>query len=234
MPEALYFRRLATELRRRAARAAVSQVGPACDGLRRHLLSTLDSPPGDKLSFLAPPVFEALFEWEPDAAPLRDVPFLHDDLKDALAHPSAAYAEEAFPLDRHPYVHQRKAWRELIEVEKQSVVVTTGTASGKTECFLVPILNDLAVERAESGKNSPLVGVRALFLYPLNALINSQRERLLAWTSAFGDQVRFCLYNGNTPEHPPKGREQSKTPSEVLSRKALRFQPPPILGKSVV
>lgn len=55
--------------------------------------------------------------------------------------------------------------------------MTSGTGSGKTECFMVPVLEDLYRELHENG-NNPLIGVRALFLYPLNALINSQRERL--------------------------------------------------------
>src|SRR5690606_29875117 len=107
-------------------------------------------------------------------------------------------------------------------------VVTTGTASGKTECFLVPILNDLARERARASTPSPLVGVRALFLYPLNALINSQRDRLLSWTSRFDDPVRFCLYNGNTPDS-VKAATQRELPNEILSRTTLRDTPPPIL-----
>src|SRR3546814_9834070 len=49
----------------------------------------------------------------------------------------------------------------------------------KTECFLVPMLDDLVRESAEQG---PLTGVRALMLYPLNALIASQEKRLTAWT----------------------------------------------------
>ena len=44
-----------------------------------------------------------------------------------------------------------------------------------------------------------LTGVRALFLYPLNALIKSQRDRLTAWSEPFGGHIRYCLYNGDTP-----------------------------------
>src|SRR5690606_40160581 len=58
----------------------------------------------------------------------------------------------------------------------ESLVVASGTGSGKTECFLVPILNSLA--RALDDQKEPIVGVRALMLYPLNALINSQREQI--------------------------------------------------------
>src|SRR5690625_7588756 len=74
-------------------------------------------------------------------------------------------------------------------------MVTSGNGSGKTECFLLPILEDLYQEYQANGKQ-PLVGVRAIFLYPLNALINSQQERLQAWTQPFGQGIRYCLYNG--------------------------------------
>ena len=91
---------------------------------------------------------------------------------------------------------------------------------------MVPILNDLAREYEANGFEK-LVGTRALFLYPLNALINSQRERLRAWTEAYDDGVRFCLYNGNTEEN--KHRDQGKYANEVLTRKVLRASPAPLL-----
>lgn len=75
---------------------------------------------------------------------------------------------------------------------------------------MVPVLEDLYRELHENG-NNPLVGVRALFLYPLNALINSQRERLDAWTRGFGTGIRYCLYNGNTENlHASVKSEQAK------------------------
>lgn len=63
---------------------------------------------------------------------------------------------------------------------------------------------------------------------PLNALINSQRERLRAWTHAFGRDIRFCLYNGNTPERLPSDQAK-RHPNEVQDRRTLRDAPPPIL-----
>ncbi|WP_256127195.1 hypothetical protein [Escherichia coli] len=94
---------------------------------------------------------------------------------------------------------------------------------------MVPVLEDLYRELHENG-NNPLVGVRALFLYPLNALINSQRERLDAWTRGFGTGIRYCLYNGNTENlHASVKSEQAKRPNEVLSREKMREEPAPIL-----
>jgi hypothetical protein len=125
-----------------------------------------------------------------------------------------------------PYRHQLEAWQILGQDKPQSVVVTSGTGSGKTECFMVPILDQLA--RAHAQRGSKLIGVQALFLYPLNALIQSQRERLNAWTSSFGDGLRFCLYNGLTPQKQPQGlRDQLR--NEVLDRESLRAAPPPLL-----
>jgi ATP-dependent helicase YprA (DUF1998 family) len=93
---------------------------------------------------------------------------------------------------------------------------------------MVPILEDLIRERERTLK--PLVGVRALFLYPLNALINSQQERLDAWTRRFGEDVRFCLYNGKTEEKASQVRkEQQGKPNQVLSRERMRQEPAPIL-----
>lgn len=222
-----FFSSLTDELAERAARATASQIGPASRGLLRYLQDSLSSPPGSSSSFLAPPVFEALFDWERYPATLEQVPFLNKRLVDAMDRPPAELSRYRFPRDRQPFVHQLRAWQLLRRVEGRSVVVRTGTASGKTECFLVPILDDLACE-LDNSSGEPLKGVRALFLYPLNALINSQRQRLLAWTHGFGGRIRFSLYNGTTRKSVP-AYDQARSPTEVLSRKGLWDHPPPIL-----
>jgi replicative superfamily II helicase len=134
-------------------------------------------------------------------------------------------SEYRFPSDRHPYSHQLRTWELLSAEAKKSAIVTSGTGSGKTECFLVPILNRLIQEHSSVGE--PLIGVRALFLYPLNALINSQRDRLKAWTYGLKDSIRFSLYNGMTPEALPV--TQAQIGCELRDRKTLRKTPPPIL-----
>ena len=223
-----HFERLSRELSTRAARALLGQLGLTSDALREHLRWVFERPAGKPGSFLAEPVFEATFPWETVKQQMGDLSgtLLHADLVAAMDRPPGGLAEHRFGADRHPYVHQLGAWRALQERPRRSVVVTSGTGSGKTECFLVPILDDLAHERTPG---VPLVGARALFLYPLNALINSQRERLRAWTAGFRGDVRFCLYNGDTPESGVPAREQRRLPQEVLSRAVLRQLPPPLL-----
>lgn len=222
------FSNLTRELKRRAARAYVSNYTVRSDVLRRELLASLDGPLGAPESLLAPPVFETMFGWQPSGHRLEAMahPALHPRLIQSLDQPPAEYADQRFGRDWFPYQHQAEAWRHLLADDPRSVVVSSGTGSGKTECFLVPILQDLT--QAAEAQGSALQGIRALALYPLNALINSQRQRLRAWTWGLGGQVRFCLYNGNTPTEVPADRQRAAGP-EVLDRKQLRRDPPPIL-----
>ena len=224
-----YFSSLLPELATRATRATVSRLGFSNSALRAYLTEFFSASYGEHGCFLGDPVFEATFGWEEADATMESLApsLLMTALVDALDRPGGRKDDDyRFPRTAHPYRHQLESWRILGAEKPQSVVVTSGTGSGKTECFMVPILNQLAREHTARGVK--LVGVEALFLYPLNALIQSQRERLNAWTSAFGDGVRFCLYNGLTPQT-EKQFYRNATPNQVVDREVLRAAPPPIL-----
>jgi len=163
------------------------------------------------------------------------------DLSGSLLHPKVFDAltgkegnEYHFAPTILPYCHQLESWQHLTAEDTRSVLVTSGTGSGKTECFLVPLLNDLAKE--VDNATDRLSGVRAIMLYPLNALIASQRERLRCWTAPFQGSIRFGLYNGMTPEdlreHDRKA-EAIRHPEEVIDRKTIRTNPPQILVTNV-
>jgi len=204
---------------KRSIESTASILGLTDPALRNHVISQFrDHQNGN--AFLADPVFESTFPWEAGASTMQD-------LSGDLLLPSLVDSMDSggFSKTLYPHKHQVEAWNTLLNDQK-SIVVTSGTGSGKTECFMVPILNDLAHEYENNGLEQ-LVGIRALFLYPLNALINSQRERLRAWTEAYDDGVRFCLFNGNTEEF--KHKDQGKFPNEVLTRKILRASPSPML-----
>ncbi|MDL9947325.1 DUF1998 domain-containing protein [Gordonia sp. ABSL11-1] len=106
-----------------------------------------------------------------------------------------------------PYTHQATAL-EAIARDGRSLVVTTGTGSGKTETFLLPMLAKLAEEAANRPASFGTPAVRALVLYPMNALVNDQlgRLRLLLGddrvTSQFdrwaGRPPRFARYTSRT------------------------------------
>ena len=221
-----YFRNLIDQSLARTREATLSVLGISNNGLRRHLAEAMTDELGAEGCFLAPPVFEHTFGWEESPKILSDLEgnllssTLLSNLQDAHAY--------QFPRTARPYAHQLQAWHALLDSSPKSAVITSGTGSGKTECFMVPMLEDLIREHAQ--KQQPLVGVRALFLYPLNALINSQQERLDAWTRQFGGDIRFCLYNGKTEESASQVRkEQREKPNQVLSRELMRKEPAPIL-----
>jgi DEAD/DEAH box helicase domain-containing protein len=224
-----YFKNMLGLLAERAATSTVSWLGFANVPLRRHLREVFARHYGDSGSYVGDPAFEAVFGWTAADTPMAELEgaLLAPQLVDSMANPRANdLPEYRFPRERYPYAHQLEAWKTLAQPDPRSVVVASGTGSGKTECFLVPILDRLIRERQSIGGR--LIGVRALFLYPLNALINSQRDRLRAWTSAFDEDIRFCLYNGLTPEA-VRSNEAAQHPSEVLDRRTLRAVPPPIL-----
>ena len=113
-----------------------------------------------------------------------------------------------------PYEHQYKSWKALLneqspEGKPLSICVTTGTGSGKTECFMMPLVHDLS-QRAMQNQ------VQALFLYPLNALMEDQKERLEALLAGTG--LTYTVYNGDLPEREPNATDFSPE-AEKLRRK---------------
>ena len=90
---------------------------------------------------------------------------------DGVLHPSFKdlCSSEALPYNRPLYLHQDQAIERVVQGGRNTVVAT-GTGSGKTEAFLIPIFDHLLRERATGTLHRP--GVRALLLYPMNALAN--------------------------------------------------------------
>lgn len=148
-----------------------------------------------------------------------------------LAPGFAKLETDALPLGRPLYVHQERAIRKV--AAGRNVLVATGTGSGKTESFLLPILDSLVREQ-ERGELGP--GVRALLLYPMNALANDQMKRLRQVLARY-PQITFGRYTGDTQEDPRKARElfgelnigEEILPNELLSRQEMRDRPPHLL-----
>jgi len=224
-----YFSELLPVLAERSKLGVIGRLGFDNVPLRHHLTEMFNRPYGEPGAFLADPAFEAVFGWRGADQKMGDLSgsLLTPALVQAMDNPPEKLKKDyRFAREQHPYRHQLEAWQILARTTPQSLVVASCTGSGKTECFMVPLLDHLARLHAE--QKSRLIGVRALFLYPLNALINSQRERLRAWTHAFDGDVQFCLYNGTTPEE-LRESERAEHPNEARDRKSLRNSPPPIL-----
>ncbi len=104
----------------------------------------------------------------------------------------------AVPSTRLLYEHQKESILQAQsrgeDGESPALVVTAGTGAGKTECFLLPILNDLL----EDSGSRP--GVKCIILYPMNALVNDQVDRLYSWLRG-QVAVRVFHFTSETPEN---------------------------------
>lgn len=169
-------------------------------------------------------------------------------------------ALELFPPGRVPYAHQEQVFAESV-ANGRDVVVTTGTGSGKTECFFLPVFAALIRDSASWGQPGPRnaqwdwwnhrqspsrwlpripqrgyenpsarpPAMRAMILYPLNALVEDQLGRMRTaldsdnvrqWMQARrgGNRFYFGRYTGRTPV--PGGRS---TPKMAKLREELRL-----------
>lgn len=108
-----------------------------------------------------------------------------------------------------PYRHQSESLKCSL-VDGKNLVIMTGTGSGKTESFLLPILGKFAREaKARPASFSEETAMRALIMYPMNALVNDQLGRLRgllgdprlveSFKSWCGRPPRFARYTSRTP-----------------------------------
>ena len=177
-------------------------------------------------------------------------------LKGPILEPRSSFAEgkhahelatECFPdaaesllpalINGQLYMHQEQAVR-ATHLDSKNVVVATGTASGKTESFLYPILFELYHQHLAGKLEEP--GVRAMILYPMNALANDQHKRLGEICANLRDagsdfQPTFGQYIGQTPENAgdhrrnAAARAEGRLPGELVFREEIRRSPPHIL-----
>ncbi len=106
------------------------------------------------------------------------------------------------------YRHQEEALR--LAKDRRHYLVSTGTGSGKSLTYLLPIVDDIL-------RNNPAeASVRALIVYPMNALINSQKQALESYQKQFGKDcpIRFARYTGQEKK---EEREQiQNNPPHIL------------------
>jgi DEAD/DEAH box helicase domain-containing protein len=161
---------------------------------------------------------------------------LKNDINDAELYEFMTYPDSLFPKnDVEPeksyklYTHQQQA----LELKDKHIVVTSGTGSGKTETFLLPVIRNILNESKNWGTHHGLIsnnwknieknnmkyqregenrpaGIRAMILYPLNALVEDQLIRLrktldseqarnFLINNRKGNLIYFGRYTGNTP-----------------------------------
>ncbi len=150
------------------------------------------------------------------------------------------------PLPYLPYRHQVQAFERLGRRRKRSTLIATGTGSGKTECFLLPILDYCLENRGRHG-------VKAVIVYPMNALAQDQAERmarLIHTNERLRGRIRVGLYvgygdrggagglgkvgkgrgAGGRGQDPGRVGQASMTATGVVTdRQAMQDRPPDIL-----
>lgn len=154
-------------------------------------------------------------------------PFVRTRLPFSPAEQGWERALEWYPEGFTPYGHQAAAFARLssapsVNARPQPTLVTTGTGSGKTEAFLVPIIDHVLRARREN-----ITGVKALILYPMNALANDQAKRLTELL--VGDPrlvgVTAALYTGEQSEKRTRVSEKGL----ITDRTVIRQSAPDIL-----
>ena len=187
-------------------------------------------------------IYEKEFKKELERAELCKGPFLSSELPFEKGHSINELVNEGkiskeflklskINMGQKLYQHQEKAL-EIIG-QGHNAVITTGTGSGKTESFLYPILNHILKE-IEEGKGGP--GIRALFLYPMNALVNDQIERVREILSNY-PQITYGCFTGETLEKGSENLRQKLSAkyeieipeNEIVTREEIRKNPPNLL-----
>lgn len=172
---------------------------------------------------------------------------VRDLVADGVLHP---FMPNLIPFP-HLYGHQEQAIRAI--AGGRTTLISTGTGSGKTECFLYPTISRCLSLRDESA--AP--GIVAVFVYPMNALAEDQLGRLRELLAGTG--IPFGMYVGKTPRRPAdvtgerlrpgasradylasleraraEGRSTAVHPAEErCSREEMQKQPPRILLTNV-
>ena len=139
---------------------------------------------------------------------------------------------DAGGFPRKLYQHQFDALK-AAQINRKHIIATTGTGSGKTECFLLPVIADL-VEESKFWNQKRDYAVRTLILYPLNALAEDQMIRLRKSLNSYYEdgstgainwldenrnkhRIRFGRYTGTTPV---SGKESKSKKQKLREEKS--------------
>lgn len=155
-----------------------------------------------------------------------DVP---DVVKDTLS----AMAEMDLGVFKNPYQHQIESLEAFYRGE--DLFVATGTGSGKTECFMWPMVTKLVNEQIQSPETWATRGIRAIMLYPMNALVSDQLGRLRRMIGngengfhALLEKIapncrvpQFGMYTGRTPYAGAPNEAKNKDLAATLEKDIL-------------
>jgi ATP-dependent helicase YprA (DUF1998 family) len=174
----------------------------------------------DQNRFWPPPLITINPRYEEGASIDR---LVSDRILDSELRRIFAVGEHREPIRLHR--HQERA---VVKAQRrESFIVTTGTGSGKSLCFFIPIID--AVVRARRAGEGPRT--RAIVIYPMNALANSQLEELEKFVGSSGvdEKLRptFARYTGQENESRRQEIAALKPDIRVGFRQAVHPLPAP-------
>ncbi len=128
------------------------------------------------------------------------------------------------PLGFPAHLHQERAWARLRAVTPKSTLVATGTGSGKTESFLLPILDYCR-------RNAGTPGVKAILIYPMNALATDQARRIAELCASIPSLkgVKAGLYIGESEGEKSVAHASMGEDHIITDRARMQRDPPDIL-----
>ena len=118
---------------------------------------------GEREPLLSEPVFQTIFPWRNSECDFLQHATRLGILEESFVRSLDSVKDEdyRFPLDRYPYSHQTESWARMLDKnDRKTIIVTSGTGSGKTECFMIPVLQDANVGN--------IVGIVAFVLLTLS------------------------------------------------------------------
>ena len=206
-------------------------LGPAIDGVedpRRVYLRNYWCSVAPGKGVFAAPVVEALFRYPGCGQTISQL--IQQGVLDNRMREFVPFGQlgDSDQLYRHQY-------DAIVASKSKNIIVASGTGSGKTECFLYSMINNLLQDPNED-LSQP--GVRVLMIYPMNALVKDQLQRIVRMVNGKQPQISVGMYTSQTPRNendfPRQGWEMNGAACISddyyrRSRDVIRARPPHIL-----
>ncbi|MDC0676077.1 DEAD/DEAH box helicase [Nannocystis radixulma] len=175
----------------------------------------------------APMLVQGAFPFPPDKTPAElQSPSLSARDPERPLHPRTVKLLAAAGIDYPLYEHQVETIRHA--AAGKTVILSAGTGSGKTESFLIPVIDRLFWDHELGLDDISQPGIRAMIIYPLNALVNNQVERILELLRDEAD-LTFAFYTSRLKESRTAAERQyhnlgREVPPDcqIIDRKSLR------------
>jgi len=209
--------KLTENLKKRLEIIVISDVAIRDEKLQKEIFNLIQSEDG----LVSKLLIEGALSAKKHNETLRKIDFLTKEFIELLD------LNREFSPDFYPFKHQfetLKITNEMDKKNKPAIVVTAPTGAGKTEAFLLPMLQDLV----KNPRNNSEKGVRTIILYPMNALVADQNKRLFSYLKG-QSKIKMFFYNSETPESKKFATGEFNDECFIRTREEARKNPPDIM-----